>query len=167
VEARRDGADRPDIGREAQRDRSREPGSSLATGSAVLTSFRRSLRQPNPVKVFARAGLLFLGVALTWMSAAAGLYLLTDPHGGAPSKRARAIWQVREIRNAVTTFQIERGRCPATRDDLIAAGYVAAKRFTDPWDTSVVYRCSDEDVRVRSAGPDRVFGNADDVADEP
>jgi hypothetical protein len=123
-------------------------------------------RRPNPAKVFARAGLLFLGIALTWTCAAFGLFLMT-PHGCTVSKDVMARWQVRSVRDAVATYQIEHGRCPATRDAVIGGDHIFARHFTDPWGTSVAYWCSDDDVYATSAGSDRVFGTADDIISDP
>jgi hypothetical protein len=53
-------------------------------------------RRPDLAKVLQRAALLLCGTALTWLCAAAGLFLLTMPHG-CGSKVRRAILQAREI----------------------------------------------------------------------
>jgi len=118
--------------------------------------------------VFGRACLLFCGVALTWTLAAFGLFVgdmgkCTLSRPGLLEARVR----VGEVRQALTTYQIERNRCPATSDDLIAGGYVDAQRILDPWRTRIAFSCSEEDTTVRSAGLDRVFGTPDDVRDPP
>ena len=128
-------------------------------------TFRRS---PDPARVFGRAGLLFCGVALTWTCAAFGLFV--GKVGGStlsiPGFREARV-RVGEVRQAVTTYQIERNRCPTTSDDLIAGGYIDERRFLDPWRTRIAFSCSEEEANVRSAGPDRVFGTPDDIRDPP
>jgi hypothetical protein len=39
----------------------------------------------------------------------------------------------------------------------------AGARLHDSWGTPFVIACNGEDVTVRSAGPDRHFGTADDI----
>jgi hypothetical protein len=128
-------------------------------------TFRRS---PDPARVFGRAGLLFCGVALTWTCAAFGL-LVGDMGNctlSVPAFRdARA--RVGEVRQAVTTYQIERNQCPASSDDLIAGGYIDARRLVDPWRTRIAFSCSAEDAAVTAAGPDGIFDTADDIRDPP
>jgi hypothetical protein len=128
-------------------------------------TFRRS---PDPARVFGRAGLLFCGVALTWTCAAFGL-LLGDMGNGTLSVPGFREARVRlgEVRQAVTTYQIEHNRCPTTGDDLVEGGYMDARRLVDPWRKWIVFSCSEEDTTVRSAGPDRVFATADDIRDPP
>ena len=127
--------------------------------------FRRS---PDPARVFGRAGLLFCGVALTWTCAAFGLFLGDTGNCtlGVPAFREARV-RVREVRQAVTTYQIERNRCPTTSDDLIAGGYIDPRRFVDPWRTRIAFSCSEEDAHAISLGPDRAFGTPDDVTDSP
>ncbi len=108
------------------------------------------------------------GLALTWTCAAVGLSILTT-HGCVGRKvhnahgRARNI--VRGIDFALSMYLVDRHRCPATRDDLIAEGYADARDFVDPWGTSVAFWCSQDLQMVRSAGPDHIFDTADDVTD--
>ena len=125
-------------------------------------------RRPDPAKVFGRAGLLFCGVALTWTCAAFGLLVgdMGSCHLSRPGFR-EALVRVREGRQALTTYQIERNRCPTTSNDLIAGGYIDEQRFIDPWRTPIAFSCSAEETKVASAGPDRVFGTADDIWDPP
>jgi len=125
-------------------------------------------RRPDPAKVFGRAGLLFCGVALTWTCAAFGLFV------GDMGKCTLSVPEFREarlrmgdVRQAVTTYQIERNRCPRDRYDLIQGGYIDARRFVDPWRRPIAFLCSAEDTTVISAGSDRVFGTADDINDPP
>jgi len=118
--------------------------------------------------MFGRAGLLFCGVALTWTCAAFGLFVghMGNCTLSIPGFR-EAVVRVGEVRQALTTYQIERNRCPTTSDDLVAGGYIDERRFLDPWRTRIAFSCSGEETNVRSAGPDRVFGTADDIRDPP
>jgi hypothetical protein len=125
-------------------------------------------RSPDPARVFGRAGLLFCGVALTWACAAFGLFFgdMGSCTLRMPGLRAARV-RVGEVRQVVTTYQIERNRCPTTSDDLIAGGYIDARRLVDPWRTPIAFSCSTEDTNVVSAGPDRAFGTPDDIRDPP
>jgi hypothetical protein len=118
--------------------------------------------------VFGRACLLFCGVALTWTCAAFGLFVgdMGNCTLSVPAVREARV-RVAEVRQALTTYQIERNRCPTTSDDLLAGGYIDARRFLDPWRTRIAFSCSAEDTNVSSAGPDRVFNTADDIKDPP
>ena len=139
-------------------------GPSIAKFEGVPITRHRVL---DPAKVFARAGLLLCGVALTWTCAAFGLlasYVIVT--GGGCHMRSQvkpALHQVRAIESAVSWYQIDHDRCPKTKDDLIANGYVDRKTFDDPWSTPIRFTCDTDDVRVSSAGADRVFGTWDDV----
>jgi len=118
-----------------------------------------------------RAGLILCGMAVTWMCAAFGL-LASDMVFGpirCHSAFKPALQQVRTIEYAVARYQIDHDPCTATKDDLIGNGYVDRKTFEDPWGTTITFACHygpDGDVRVQSAGPDRVFGTADDIIGE-
>ena len=128
-------------------------------------TFRRS---PDPARVFGRAGLLFCGVALTWTCAAFGLFLgdMGSCTLSIPGFREARV-RVGEVHQAVTTYQIERNRCPTTSDDLIGGGYIDARRFVDPWRKWIAFSCSADDTTVTSAGPDRIFATADDIKAPP
>ena len=118
--------------------------------------------------MFGRAGLLFCGVALTWTCAAFGL-LVGDVGKctlSVPAFREARV-RVGEVRQALTTYQIERNRCPHDRYDLVQGGYIDARRLVDPWRTRIALACSPEDTTASSAGPDRIFGTADDITDPP
>jgi len=124
------------------------------------------MRRPDPAKVLLRTALLLCGVALTWLCAAFGLFVITGQHCSGPSKHRRAHMQAIELGQAVLQYQIEQQKCPATNDDLARERYVLPGFFVDPWGTSLAYWCTADEVKVRSAGPDHVFGTADDVSYE-
>ena len=105
---------------------------------------------------------MVIGLALTWTCAAFGLFIVTVPTCGGRTLRIAKI-RVREIEQGFSQYQLDNGRCPATVDVLVAEKYVHKQGLVDPWGTRFAYRCSDEDSIVRSAGPDRLFGTADDV----
>jgi hypothetical protein len=125
-------------------------------------------RAPDPAKVFLRSALLFCGVALTWTCAAFGMLVSQLAFGshGCPSTARIASLRVREIDNAIAQYQVDQQRCPKTSDDLIAGKYVSPRGMVDPWQRTIHFKCSDEDTRVESAGPDGIFGTADDVKNE-
>jgi len=122
----------------------------------------------DPTKVFVRAGLILCGVAVTWMCAAFGLRVSDAVFSirGCRSRIKPALLQVRAIESGLTQYQIDQNRCPRTKDDLIDSGFVVRTAFEDPWGTPIAFKCTSDDIRVRSAGPDRVFGTADDVTNE-
>jgi len=130
----------------------------------VLTPFSPPRRRPDLTKVLTRAALLLCGIALTWVCAACGLFLVTMPHRCGSNVR-RAVLQARAIDNGLVQAQFEHGRCP-TRDELIAGKYVAVRELIDPWGTSIAFSCAGDAIIVKSAGPDRLFGTADDVTNE-
>ena len=121
-------------------------------------------RRPDPAKVLLRGAVLLCGFALTWICAAFGLFLLSAPGTCKRPGFSTARAQVSELPQSISVFQIEHGRCPRSNDDLVAGGYVEARSLVDPWGTAIAVRCTDDDVAATSAGPDRTFGTADDVA---
>lgn len=123
---------------------------------------RPSHRKPDPAKVLLRAGIFLCGVALTWICAAFGLFWSAAPHGCGSTVRF-AQTRVIALRDAVATYQIETGRCPTTSYELIAGRYIKPAGLIDNWGTGIRVSCTDDQVRVMSAGPDHRFGTADDV----
>ena len=73
---------------------------------------------------------------------------------------------VADVRSSITQYQIDERQCPPSRDVLISDKYVNARQLVDPWGTSIAYWCHDEDVEIRSAGPDKLFNTADDLTNE-
>jgi len=125
-------------------------------------------RHSDPAKVFLRSALLFCGVALTWTCAAFGLLISQLAFGahGCPSRVKMASLRVHEIDAAIAQYQTDQRRCPRGFDDLVAGKYVNPKGLVDPWGRSFRFTCTDEDPRIESAGPDGMFGTADDVKNE-
>jgi hypothetical protein len=109
------------------------------------------------------------GIAATWACAALGLYFfnaLTGPMCRfGPSRIAR--YQVREVEQALTTYAFDNRGCPTGNDELIRNRYISPRGLVDPWGTVIAYACYDDVVIVRSAGPDRLFGTADDITNLP
>jgi hypothetical protein len=108
------------------------------------------------------------GIALTWTCAAFGLFVLTADRctlRTPKSQVARA--RVREIEDAVSHYRLARGQCPPTSDDLFKHTDVNPSSLLDPWGTSIPYWCSDDGAEAISAGPDRIFGTADDITATP
>ena len=112
--------------------------------------------------VLGRFCALLLGVALTWTCAIYGLLVVTSsPCGNRSWKIAQG--RVREAEQAIAMYVIDNGRCPGTIDDLIAHRYLSQPGTEDPWVTTIAFSCSADDWSARSAGPDRLFGTADDI----
>ena len=114
---------------------------------------------------------ILCGIAATWACIAVGLFMfraLTRPMCTfSPARRARL--QVRDVEQALVQYAIENNRCPWDKNELISGRYVRSAHLVDPWGTAVAYSCSPDDelnVSVTSAGPDRIFGTADDVTAE-
>lgn len=129
---------------------------------------RVSQRPPDAAKVFLRAGMLFCGVALTWTCAALGLLVADDAFGGHRCGAGVKIasLRVREVDNAIAQYQIMHGRCPATPSDLADGEFISARDLVDPWNRGIRFTCTEEDTRVASAGPDKIFGTTDDIMNE-
>src|SRR5262245_56396406 len=74
--------------------------------------------------------------ALTWTWIATGVkvatkVLFTTYTCPAPTRSAKIRMQA--VAQGVVAFQIDEGRCPPTKNDLIAAKYVSVIDFVDPW----------------------------------
>ena len=69
----------------------------------------------------------------------------------------------KEAVQGITSYQIEKRRCP-TPEEVVAAGYLSPAALVDPWGTKITFQCSaDGSVVVRSAGRDRQFNTSDDI----
>jgi hypothetical protein len=71
--------------------------------------------------------------------------------------------RVAEIKEALLAHLAVEKKCPAALDDLIRDRAVDRHSLNDAWGTPIAYRCSDRGTQVRSAGPNKVFGTADDI----
>jgi hypothetical protein len=111
-----------------------------------------------------------LGMALTpgaaWFGWQLGGRLL---RGGCCSCHPRATprLRVKAVRDAVTEYMIETPSCPRGIKELVAGNYLDESLATDPWGSALILKCpglNDSDgADVTSAGPDRMFGTADDI----
>jgi hypothetical protein len=67
------------------------------------------------------------------------------------------------LRLGAALWQASRESCP-TPEDVIQAGLLSPHlRARDAWDTPYRITCEGKAPTVRSAGPDRTFGTADDI----
>lgn len=120
------------------------------------------IRRTGPLTVLCRFGAILCGIAFTWTCAAYGIMRVTAHTCGDRVRPAER--KVFAIVEALNRYQMDNNEsCPATRDDLIAGGYLSASVLLDPWGRSIAYWCTDEDAGAMSAGPDGLFGTADDV----
>jgi hypothetical protein len=128
-----------------------------------------SCRHPDPAKAFRQGALLLCGMALTWTCAAFGLLVSQFVFGShaCPSRVRIASLRLREIDTAIAQYQVDQRRCPKTSDDLVAGKYLTAQGLVDPWKRTIQFKCTDNDTRVVSAGPDGAFGTTDDVTNAP
>jgi hypothetical protein len=118
------------------------------------------VRRTGPVTALCRFAAILCGIALTWASAAVGLVFYDMPHG---DRIGGGKIRVRTVASALDRYWLEHDRCPATKDDLVANGYLSARDLVDPWGRRIVYWCSEDDSSVTSAGPDGEFGTEDDI----
>jgi hypothetical protein len=126
------------------------------------------------------AGAFILGVTLTLSAARLGwsgnvrcLFRTCCPASKAPPAKARLM----AARDAVIGFMIDQSRCPTGEPELLDGHYLSAEVAEDPWGTRLFYHCEaspppdgaayvdfSDQLWVISAGPDRVFGTADDIS---
>jgi len=64
---------------------------------------------------------------------------------------------------AVMHINLEDGASCPTLEDLVRSNHLAPASTLDPWGTPYVLRCEGDDIRVSSAGRDRIAGTGDDV----
>jgi hypothetical protein len=122
----------------------------------------------TPAAAFGRFAAILCGIALTWTCAAVGLVFYNAYNGShgcrlGGGKIWPAIHRVRTVESALERYWLDHDRCPATKDDLVANGYLSARDLVDPWGRSIAYWCSEDDSSVTSAGPDGAFGTEDDI----
>jgi hypothetical protein len=140
-------------------------GSRLAEPVAVFDMFRI----PRPAQCAVRLVGLLCGVALTCAASAFGMTVVNDllfAGYRCPARPKLAALRVGGVHAALTQYQIERGRCPTGRGDLIDGKYLNARDLVDPWGTSIAYWCHADEMQIRSAGPDKLFNTDDDIARE-
>ena len=117
-----------------------------------------------------RSALLFCGVALTWTCAAFGLLVAQFEFGshGCPSRVKIASLRVREIDTAIAQYQIDAAPVSERRSTIWSRASTSTRVG---WSTrgmrTFQFKCTDDDdTRVVSAGPDGIFGTADDITNE-
>jgi hypothetical protein len=132
--------------------RGRFPDRGDVVGSLLANAASVSRRIPETVFIAAVLfGLLVVGTAA-----------LASPRFWRAQRRA-SYQRVRDTEHALAKYSSDRHRCPATRDDLVANGYLEPRKINDAWTTSLAYWCSEHGVHVLSAGPDRRFNTDDDI----
>jgi prepilin-type N-terminal cleavage/methylation domain-containing protein len=90
---------------------------------------------------------------------------------GMVSYRAYARAQLRntwlatvKLQQSVEMYRVERGRCPADVDTLLATGTIP-RRPLDAWGSDYLIRCEQgEQAVATSKGPDRELDTDDDIA---
>jgi hypothetical protein len=117
------------------------------------------------MRILRKVGIFYavvFGIAVTWTVAAFGLAMLR-PTGCRIPRDRDAHLRILQTTSTVRGYRLLEDRCP-TRGTLVAGGFVDARALVDPWGTGIAFHClPDDDVAVRSAGPDRVFHTADDI----
>lgn len=149
----------------------RDQAAMVERGSYRVAAIRHEGEAPPPIVPQApkgrRGDLALLVLPLLVVTAAAAFigldaYTRLRPK---PSKAGTAQAEGRAVRQAAELFVSlidVRDVCPDV-DDLVRAKLLAPQKADDPWGTPYRVRCAGSHVSVRSAGPDRRFGTADDV----
>jgi hypothetical protein len=119
------------------------------------------LPDPHPLRAILIQSASVL-LALGALAAGAGMGVMTARADG-DLQRARS--EVQDLAQIVEAYQRLGGdRCPSVvtleQSRLLRRG----ARAQDPWGTRYEVVCETEAVNVRSLGPDRVRGTADDIA---
>jgi hypothetical protein len=99
--------------------------------------------------------------------AIAGVQACVPPR---PRSHPTALGELWHIHQAVRSFAAERGRLPTSEelhDESFGARYVGAGGLSDSWARAIRYRLVPGEYELRSAGPDGVFENADDLVFVP
>jgi len=100
--------------------------------------------------------------------AVAGLQACSPPR---PRSQPTALGELWHVHLGVKSFAAERGRLPQTIEELndasFPARYVGAGGLRDSWGRAIRYRLVPGEYELRSAGPDGVFENADDLVFVP
>jgi general secretion pathway protein G len=97
-------------------------------------------------------------------ASAGGGFLLARPRG-CPGSQQTANTNAHEIRNAVQRWRglHEGSTCP-TIAQLVQDGEIdAASKTDDAWGLPYRITCTEDEVVVRSAGPDKRWGTEDDI----
>jgi hypothetical protein len=97
---------------------------------------------------------------------ALGLYAFTETTFRAAQTKVSQ-QRVHDLDQALARYLLDTRRCPTTVADLVAMGYVGARGLKDAWKTDIALSCSGGGSFVRSAGRDKVFDTADDIASTP
>jgi general secretion pathway protein G len=79
-------------------------------------------------------------------------------------KNDAAAKEIIELSKAAQMYQMRKGSCPKSPQDLLAVGLID-KTHADPWGSDYVFTCPGEhaELDIASAGKDRELGTEDDV----
>jgi hypothetical protein len=78
-----------------------------------------------------------------------------------PDSWVRSWSHVYMLRSMALSALAKTGRLPSSLNEILAT--TDLQIGTDTWGTPIRYTVSDGGFEFRSAGPDRTFGNADDI----
>lgn len=70
------------------------------------------------------------------------------------------------IAGPASMYVVEENECPSMQDLIDVRQLPKGTTKMDPWDTEYKIQCEGEDILVYSAGPDKQFGNEDDVSSQ-
>lgn len=87
--------------------------------------------------------------------------------GGEKAKRRATEVSLKQVRAAISNYQLEYSSVPTTLQLLISTKILEDKRIKDGWDTDIVYEPRpgnvDRPYALVSAGPDKQPGTPDDI----
>jgi hypothetical protein len=114
---------------------------------------------------------ILAGTAVTWGAAWVGLKIASSPpiwgYTCRYPKLSTAKMRVKAARDAATQFMIETPSWPHSIEELVSGKYLDEANSKDPWGSELELTCPGNNdtsgADVRSLGPDKQPGTADDV----
>jgi hypothetical protein len=107
--------------------------------------------------------LLVAVVSAAVVTAPAGLVWRQRAH--CPCRRDETRWRIKTLRSALSAYRVEvDDSCPPSLPELVEHRFLPAP--LDAWEQPLSFVCPgthDPDGDVSSAGPDQLFGTADDI----
>jgi hypothetical protein len=111
----------------------------------------------------------WLGLAFSLQCLIAGCKNEADLYkfpAGEKAKVTQTILAMRRLQKATEVFRMDRGRCPASIDELVRVGVLKLIPL-DAWGEQLIFACpgkhSNGGADIASKGHDREEGTADDI----
>jgi hypothetical protein len=135
-------------------------GGALATVDAGLVT--QQLPVSPPRRQLPILPLLILAVGLPAAGLTAINVIIAARYRLATARNMTSRVHLREIRTAAQLAMVDGTKACPTFDDLVRGRYLSPDRHDSP--ETIRIDCEDDDVIVRSAGPDALFGTPDDLS---